>query len=69
MANLTVVRAHTRKKPAKALDPFNDQIEARKRILAARMKSREQWAASGWSIPRAFRALAGFIRSKIGEGR
>lgn len=53
--NTVSVRSHTRKlpvKPPKPADPLARQIEARKLVLAARMKPREQWARRKFRLPR-----------------
>lgn len=40
----TLVRQHHRRKPERSRnDPFKEMIDARKAILAARIKPREQW--------------------------
>lgn len=58
------VREHTRKKPDRIKnDPFRDLIEARKAILAARIKSREEWPAPSWRLPRVFRAISEALRA------
>lgn len=57
------VRSHARAKPDRSRnDPLRDQIEARKLVLAAKMKAREDWPGPGWNAPRAFRSVASFLR-------
>lgn len=63
MADTINVKAHTRKKPDRIKnDPLRDLIEARKAILAARMKPREQWSSTGYHLPKIFHSLAEWIR-------
>lgn len=53
--NTVSVRSHTRKlpvKPPKPADPLAVEIEARKLVLAARMKPREEWARRKFRLPR-----------------
>jgi hypothetical protein len=65
----TLVRQHHRRKPERSRnDPFKEMIDARKAILAARIKPREQWdTGSGYRSPGIFRGLAEFITSLIGR--